>query len=70
MAAKPPKTLDDSCSASDEPSVNFSAPECDRGSPEMARLASLQYCGSETESEIYPPAIQFGDDVSVSCKYP
>lgn len=60
-----PKTCDDSCSASDEACepVNFSAPECDHSSPEMARLTSLQYCGSETESEIYP-TIQFGDDVS------
>lgn len=56
---------DSSASDSYEP-VNFSAPECDRhGSPETARLTSMQYCGSETESEIYP-AIQFGDDVSRS----
>ncbi|VVC35387.1 Hypothetical protein CINCED_3A024933 [Cinara cedri] len=42
--------------------VNFSAPECDHhGSPEMARLTSMQYCGSETESETYP-TIRFGDD--------
>jgi len=45
--------------------VNFSAPECDlHSSPEMARLTSMQYCGSETESDIYP-TIQFGDDVSI-----
>lgn len=60
-----PKESNSSTSGDDnyEP-VNFSAPECDHhGSPEMARLTSMQYCGSETESETYP-TIRFGDDVS------
>ncbi|XP_003245407.1 uncharacterized protein LOC100571586 [Acyrthosiphon pisum] len=56
-----PKTCDSSASDEAYEPVNFSAPECDHSSPEMARLTSMQYYGSETESEIYP-TIQFGDD--------
>lgn len=59
-----PKTCDSSASDETYEPVNFSAPECDHSSPEMARLTSMQYYGSETESEIYP-TIQFGDDVSI-----
>lgn len=58
-----PKTCDSSTSDETYEPVTYLAPECDHSSPEMARLTSLQYCGSETESEIYP-TIQFGDDVS------
>lgn len=57
------KTCDSSTSDETYEPINYSAPECDHSSPEMARLTSMQYCGSETESEIYP-VIQFGDDVS------
>ncbi|CAH1722268.1 unnamed protein product [Aphis gossypii] len=56
-----PKTCDSSASDEAYEPVNFSAPECDHSSPEMARLTSMQYYGSETESDIYP-TIQFGDD--------
>ncbi|XP_025201211.1 verprolin [Melanaphis sacchari] len=56
-----PKTCDSSASDETYEPVNFSAPECDHSSPEMARLTSMQYYGSETESDIYP-TIQFGDD--------
>lgn len=63
-----PKTCDSSASDETYEPVNFSAPECDHSSPEMARLTSMQYYGSETESEIYP-TIQFGDDVSYNTYY-
>jgi len=63
-----PKTCDSSASDEAYEPVNFSAPECDHSSPEMARLTSMQYYGSETESEIYP-TIQFGDDVSYDLVY-
>lgn len=58
-----PKTCDSSTSDETYEPINFSAPECDHSSPETTGPTSIQYYGSETESEIYP-AIQFGDDVS------
>ncbi|XP_050543394.1 uncharacterized protein LOC126906693 [Daktulosphaira vitifoliae] len=57
------KTCDSSTSDEIYEQINYSAPECDHSS-EMAQLTSMQYCGSETESEIYP-VIQFGDDFGI-----